>query len=559
MKPYRTSIPQRALRRALLTAALGLMALGSAHAQLIISSIPDAPDPVPAGGTVTYTVRVAETNGTPLAGGAFGFSVPANGQYAGTGALPPGVSCSGMAEGQTGPGLLNCSGIDLGPNAVAQVPLRVRSTLQGTLSVTATPTPGGAAQTELTTVNAGADLDLSLSAPANASAGSTQSVVLSVTNHGPDASPSSLLSYSIPPGFALTGTPAGCSLAGSTLNCNLGAIAVNGSRSVTVNGIVGVGGGSTLTHTADVAATGGVGDGVSDNNTRSTNTLVAPGSTVSVGKTKSASDPVATGTAFSFTLTPRYSGDYPTGVQVLDNVPAAFCFAGGATSFTSGAWSCTASSACPTAAPVGSCTRSGGGAAGANVALGDIVIPVQAIATGAGVVNTATISAPGATSANGSVATTVIDPVSDLRANKAKSWLQAAVPLNTPFDYTLSTTNLGPTPFPASGTLTITDTLPAGLRLNGIAAPAGFSCGSSAGASFPQAGPVTVTCTSSNLALAVDATTPGITLTVQATSTGGVLTNTACVAGTGGPVDDNAPNNCGIAPWGNPPTPPMNP
>lgn len=537
-------MPQRALRRALLTAALGLMALGSAHAQLIISSIPDAPDPVPAGGTVTYTVRVAETNGTPLAGGAFGFSVPANGQYAGTGALPPGVSCSGMAEGQTGPGLLNCSGIDLGPNAVAQVPLRVRSTLQGTLSVTATPTPGGAAQTELTTVNAGADLDLSLSAPANASAGSTQSVVLSVTNHGPDASPSSLLSYSIPPGFALTGTPAGCSLAGSTLNCNLGAIAVNGSRSVTVNGIVGVGGGSTLTHTADVAATGGVGDGVSDNNTRSTNTLVAPGSTVSVGKTKSASDPVATGTAFSFTLTPRYSGDYPTGVQVLDNVPAAFCFAGGATSFTSGAWSCTASSACPTAAPVVSCTRSGGGAAGANVALGDIVIPVQAIATGAGVVNTATISAPGATSANGSVATTVIDPVSDLRANKAKSWLQAAVPLNTPFDYTLSTTNLGPTPFPASGTLTITDTLPAGLRLNGIAAPAGFSCSSSAGASFPQAGPVTVTCTSSNLALAVDATTPGITLTVQATSTGGVLTNTACVAGTGGPVDDNAPNNC---------------
>ena len=164
--------------------ASGLMALGSAHAQLIISSIPDAPDPVPAGGTVTYTVRVAETNGTPLAGGAFGFSVPANGQYAGTGALPPGVSCSGMAEGQTGPGLLNCSGIDLGPNAVAQVPLRVRSTLQGTLSVTATPTPGGAAQTELTTVNAGADLDLSLSAPANASAGSTQSVAYDINNTG---------------------------------------------------------------------------------------------------------------------------------------------------------------------------------------------------------------------------------------------------------------------------------------------------------------------------------------------------------------------------------------
>src|SRR5690606_353902 len=100
MKPYRTLRP---LRRALLTAAFGLFALSSAHAQFIISSLSDSPDPVPAGGTVTYSVRVAETNGSPLTGASFAFSVPAGGVYMGTGTLPAGASCSGMGLGQPGP------------------------------------------------------------------------------------------------------------------------------------------------------------------------------------------------------------------------------------------------------------------------------------------------------------------------------------------------------------------------------------------------------------------------------------------------------------------------
>lgn len=523
---------------------LGLVFMGSAHAQLIISSIPDSPDPVPAGGVVTYGVRVAETNGSPLVGGAFAFSVPANGVYAGTGGLPAGVSCTGMFEGQSGPGVLNCSGIELSDNQVLAIPLRVRSVGQGTLSVTATPSPGGTPQTEVTTVNAGADLELAIAGPANASAGSTQTYTFSVLNRGPDAASGASLTYSLPPGFAPSATPAGCSIGGSVLSCSLGAIALNGTSSVSVTGVIGAGGGSTVTHTADVAATGGVSDGIADNNTASLSTVVAPGSSLAIGKTKSVADPVSTGTPFNFTLTPRYSGDYPVGVAVQDNVPAAFCFAGPATSFTSGAWSCTASSQCPSAAPVVSCTHGGSGVAGANVPLGDIVLPVQAIATASGAINTATISAPGVASNDGSVATTVIDPVADLRANKARSWPQAAVPLNTPFNYTLSTTNLGPTPFPASGVITITDNLPAGLQLDSISPPAGFTCSSSAGGGLPQAGALTVTCVSSGVGLAVNATTPNITLGVRATTAGAPLVNNACVASSGGPVDDAAGNNC---------------
>src|SRR5690606_14919794 len=243
--------------------------------------------------------------------------------------------------------------------------------------------PGGPAQTEQSTVNAGADLALFVGGPANAPAGSTQSYTLTVTNNGPDTATGTRVDYSIPPGFVLSSTPAGCAVVGNTLRCTGGSLGAGFTRTVVVTGTVGVAGGSTITHTADVAATGGVEDGVDDNNTRSLSTSVGPGSSVSVGKTKSVADPVFTGDSFNFVLNPRYSRDFPVGAVVSDNMPAAFCYAGASTSFSSGSWSCTASSLCPAAAPVISCTHGGAtGAAGANVSLGDITLPVRAIAPG---------------------------------------------------------------------------------------------------------------------------------------------------------------------------------
>ena len=80
------------------------------------------------------------------------------------------------------------------------------------------------------------------------------------------------------------------------------------------------------------------------------------------------------------------------------------------------------------------------------------------------------------TPADSTLATTVIDPVSDLRANKTQELAAGGDPRGQAFYYSLSTTNLGPTPFPASGTLTLTDNLPAGLQVNSIVPPAGFTC-----------------------------------------------------------------------------------
>ncbi|MEO6277009.1 MAG: SdrD B-like domain-containing protein [Roseateles sp.] len=522
--------------------ALGLAFAGSAHAQLVVTGVPDSLDPIAAGGTVTYTVGIGDALGAARSNVTLNFDIPAGGRYAGTGTLPAGVSCAGMALNQAGPGTVTCTGIDVPALDTVQVPLRVRTQAAGTITVQAAIV-GGGSQSETTTVDTGADLQLAVNTVATAAAGSTQNVVLTVTNGGPNASPSSTLSYSVPPGFALSATPGGCSLAGSTLRCSFGAIANGGTASVSVTGVIGVGGSSTLTHSADITGTGGVGDGDSSNNVASANTTVTAGSSLSVTKTKSVADPVQVGQTFNYQFTPRYSGDFPSGAQVQDNLPANFCPVAPA-NFTSGAWTCTASSTCPTAGGTLSCTRSGTGSAGSNVSLGTITAAVQALTSGAGIVNTATVSATGVSPANGSVNATVIDPAADLRANKGKSWPQAAVPVNQAFNYTISTTNLGPSAIPSTGTITLTDTVPANLQVNSITAPAGFSCLSSGGASFPQAGPVTITCSSSNVALAVNATSSTVTINAQATAAGGTLTNQVCVASANAPADGVPANNC---------------
>ena len=526
-------------------AAVLVSALASSPAwsALIISGLPDTPDPVSAGGEVTYTVRVAESGGAPVSNASVSFAVPADGVYAGHGTLPAGVACTGMASGQNGPGVLTCSGLNLSANQVAELPLRVRSTVQGSLTVSATPLPSGTPQSQTTTVNNGADLRVGISGPASAPAGSAQAWVFTVTNDGPDASPASTLTYNVPPSLGIPSPPAGCSLAGSQLTCAVGALGVGANRTVTVNAVVGAGNGSTLAHTADVTAGGGVGDGVSGNNVATLNTVVSAGSSLAMAKTKSVADPVETGQAFDFLLDARYSGDYPAGVQVTDAMPANFCKSAPA-SFSSGAWACTASSVCPAAGPAITCTRSGSGSAGYSQSLGVITVPVQALTAGVGVNNTARASAPGVVSADGTVATTVIDPRSDFRANKSKSWPQSAVPVGQAFNYTVSTTNLGPSAFPASGVLTLTDTVPAGLQVNGITPASGFVCVSSGGAGFPQAGPVTITCTSSGVAVALNASTGNNVINAQATATGSTLTNSMCVGSAGGPPDDVAPNNC---------------
>src|SRR5689334_14096667 len=116
-----------AARRTAAWLALGLAFAGSAHAQLVITGTPDNPDPVPAGGTVTYTVGIGDALGAPRNNVTLNFDIPAGGRYAGTGTLPAGVSCGGMVLDQAGPGTITCTGINVPSLGTSQVPLRVRT------------------------------------------------------------------------------------------------------------------------------------------------------------------------------------------------------------------------------------------------------------------------------------------------------------------------------------------------------------------------------------------------------------------------------------------------
>ncbi|MBT2336328.1 DUF11 domain-containing protein [Variovorax paradoxus] len=473
----------------------GLLLATAAHAVPQVSSLVHVPDILPAGGTVTSTVTIAETDSLPIGapGASFTYSVPANSIYMGTGAVPVGSCSSTVPVGSAGPGTVTCSGITLAAGQTRAFELRLRTLTQGTLSVTATPAGGGASETKTITVNQGADVALAISAPASASSGATVPIVFTLTNNGPDASTGSTLTYNIPTGLSVSssGLPSGCSVTGSQLNCTVGALALNGTRAITVNGVVTAAAGSTITHQPAIAPTGSIGDGVPENDNATANTTVTAGTVLTMAKSHDGGQ-LLVGQRFNFTLAPRFSGSAPTGVTLTDTLPANFQIAG--TVSAAAGWTCSVSG------QTVSCTRSNIGTGGADVALGDIVIPVIALTTGTGVVNQATVNATGpvSTSATGSAPADVTNSATDFRADKRRGWPQNNVPINQPFDYQVGATNLGGTRLLAGSTINLVDDLPAGVRINSVTQRDGYACTITKGGATvaaPVDGPATVNCT----------------------------------------------------------------
>ena len=552
------------VRRIAALLASSLLLAGAAHAQSRIAALEPTPAIVPARADVANRIAIAELNGSPVGapGTGFTFSFPAGAIYRGPVSLPAGVSCNPtVSVGSAGPGSVACSGITLAANQTVNIDIVLGTVAEGSLSVTATIDGGGSSETKTITVNKGADIGVTINAPASAPSGSTQPVAFTLTNNGPDASTGTVLSYPIPTGFSVSpsGLPAGCSVGGSTLNCNVGALAVGGSTTVTVQGVVIAASGSTIAHQAAVApASGAVGDGVSTNNNAGGVTTVTPGSLLTLDKSHNGGQ-LLVGQRFNFTLSPSFSGTAPTGVTLTDAIPANFAIDG--TPVVAAGWSCNV------AGQTLSCTRADiGGAGGAGVALGNIVVPVRAMTAGVGVVNQATLAATGPVA--GSVVAQAPADVAvsdtDFRADKRRGWPQNNVPLNQAFDFTVGSTNLGSTRLLAGSTVSLVDNLPANMTLNSIA-PNGFNCAvtkSGVPAALPVVGPADVNCTRVTTAdIPVDASstarnggvvTLNVTITTLPTPASTLLRNHMCVnvalaAGaptSGADPDANTGNDC---------------
>ena len=193
-------------------------------------------------------------------------------------------------------------------------------------------------------------------------------------------------------------------------------------------------------------------------------------------------------------------------VTVSDTVP----FGLSSTSISGAGWTCDGATL--------TCTRSDALAAGASYPPITLTVNVSSTAP-ASVTNTATVSGGGdVSSANNTASdpTTINAAVPDLAINKSHTG--NFTPGQTGATYTISVSNIGSGA--TSGTVTVSDTLPAGLTATAISGT-GWSCAT------------LTSCTRSDV-LASGASYPAITLTVNVSSTApSSVTNTATVSGGG--------------------------
>jgi uncharacterized repeat protein (TIGR01451 family) len=238
-------------------------------------------------------------------------------------------------------------------------------------------------------------------------------------------------------------------------------------------------------------------------------------------------------TGATYTITATNSGSAATSgtVTITDTLPVGLTPT--APDGAVNGWTCGIASQTVT------CTRSDALAASGSYPAITLTVDVAPNA-GAAVTNTAGVSGGGESNPANDTASdpTTITQLSDLTI--AKSHTGNFTQGQTGATYTITVTNSGSAA--TSGTVTVTDTLPAGLTPTAPdGAVNGWTCGIAG---------QTVTCTRSD-ALAASGSYPAITLTVDvAPNAGAAVTNTAGVSGGGesNPANDTASDPTTIAP-----------
>ncbi len=539
--------------RAFVVAALGFSASAFAQQADLVVNIDDAPDPGPAGGVFTYTVRVDNNGPTGTTGATLTMQLATGATYLDSSATQG--SCTFNAPTLTCP----IGAIAYPGNQTVTIHVRfpTEGVYQSIFSASSDlPDPNTSNNLDIpedTTVNKAADMELVATGPAApVDAGQQFSYELVARNNGPndlEASDTRTVSFEVPEGACVMAAPTGsgwsCSGPSSYPACNgetiactrTGALASGASDPpITVNAVANVDG--TITAAFDVSAS--MPDGNLANNEATVDTSIEGGSTdLRITKTASPAT-VAVGSNVTYTLTPRLEGGVPPGstgdhlIVVTDTLPAGVSFVSVTPSDPS--WDC------EYVVPTVTCTMTGPylGDNFANMPTIQIVATVNDTGT---IGNIATIEGPedDPVPGNNSSSVNVTGSNSaDLTVSKTRS-LAAVVPGQT-FGYTITPRNNGPLPMVAGQVVTITDDVPAGITVISQPAGTGWTCDT---LTLPAAGALSFQCTRTLTAnVAANTNFPAINFNAQATATG-TLTNEACGAMTGtGPEDDND-NNCG--------------
>lgn len=557
---FSTRLQRVALRSAMALGAL-VFATGAwaQSADMVLSSQIVNPDPVPAGGTATITIRV-DNNGP---GAASNVSL--------TDTLPPGSTFVSMtaSDGGTCNGAVpyHCDWASVPFQAFRTVTLKVTLPAAGVWPNAATvsaATPDGNNNNNTLTRNitavAAADLRITATSTAGAGAvaGTPYNYTLHVDNAGPNALPAGqapTVTFNVPAGATITGVPTGtgwsCTPAGGYPRSNPPAPGATITCTRTP-------GNDTLANGAafpdisvpavghlngTVTASFGVGssypDGDLANNTALVNVPFTSGTDMTISKLASPSGTVATGAAVAYTLRARQlGGTAPSNIVVTDTLPAGLTYV---------SHSAPAPWACTWAAPQLSCTYGGTYNGGPYTDLPDITLNTTVNGTG-GIQNTASVALPaGQTDPvpgnNSSSVTVTGSNEADLRLTKAAS-ISPVVP-GQDYNWNITVRNLGPLAVAPGQFIDVTENIPAGLTVRAAPSSAGWSCTPPPGG-YPANGPLNLSCRYTVPAggLAANANAPNLAIPVVQPAAGSI-SNRACVALSGpGRVDGNAGNDC---------------
>jgi uncharacterized repeat protein (TIGR01451 family) len=294
----------------------------AASADLTVT-VTDAPDPVPAGGSITYTIGVANAGPDIATATSLSFTLAAGTTF--TSATPTVGTCSHAA------GVVTCPLGDLANAATASVSVVVATTVEGTAGpATATvtsgvpdPTPLDATATASTTVSANADLSTTITDGVTTfSPGTTLSFTMGVANAGPSAAAAGVVVV----GHAAAGTTPHttdpeCVVAGTDVTCTTTApiaAAANKTWAFTLDVPAGFTGAALDTQASVTSSP--TADANAANNVATDHDTVAQAD-LSIAVT-AAPDPAKAGEDLTYTITVTNGG--PTAVNdavVTDTVP----------------------------------------------------------------------------------------------------------------------------------------------------------------------------------------------------------------------------------------------
>jgi uncharacterized repeat protein (TIGR01451 family) len=497
------------------------------------------------GGSVTYTI-VVTNNGTYSVTGTVTDTVPAS---------VTGVTWTCVASAGSFCAAASGSGNTISTSATLEAGDTATYTVSGTISATAAGTLLNTANVAVpswftdsnTANNTASDSDaINLNANlgitktdglASVNPGAAVTYTIVVSNAGPDASNGSVVTDTVPASLTgvtwTCGSPTGgatCGAANGSGNsisttANLPAAS---SVTYTVSGTLASSATGTLSNTASVLTpSSGVTDPTDLGRTGAGNNSATDTTTINlvsdVRLTKTHTGNFTVGVNGTYTLTASNAGTASTSgtITITDNLPTGLTVA----SLPTGTgWNCSTTVVGSSTATCTSVTVITAGATSPNPITLTVAVSAAAFAASP-VTNVANISGggePASNNGNNSVSdVTIINGAPDLVIAKTHT---GNFTRGTTGIYTITVSNSGTAN--TSGTITVTDTLPAGLTVASTPAGTGWNC------SATVVGSGTATCTSVTVIAAGAASPNPISLTVSvAQNAASSLTNNVSVSG----------------------------